>query len=81
MFVEHSGSRLLVFVRESEDQRLLVIHNMSQVEQVFTENIAGDNLLYGNDFLSVVDEDTMRIDALSTLIFEVTEEGIVISEE
>jgi len=80
-FIEHNGSRLLVFVRESEDQRLLVIHNMSQVEQVFTENIAGDNLLYGNDFLSVVDEDTMRIDALSTLIFEVTEEGIVISEE
>lgn len=81
MFVEHSGSRLLVFVRESEDQRLLVIHNMSQVEQVFTENILGDRLLYGGESLSIIDEDTMRIDALSTVIFEVTEEGIVISEE
>jgi len=80
-FIEHNGSRLLVFVRESEDQRLLVIHNMSQVDQVFTENIAGDTLLYGDSFLSIIDEDTMRIDALSTVIFEVTEEGIVLSEE
>lgn len=79
--VNYDGSRLLIFVRESNDQRVLVVHNMSQVAQTFTENIDMFTVIYGNDFIEILDQDTIRISPLSTLILEVDEASIVIHQE
>ncbi|MGS0972860.1 MAG: alpha-amylase family glycosyl hydrolase [Candidatus Izemoplasmataceae bacterium] len=79
--VEYDGSRLLVFIRESNDQTLLVIHNMSQVAQTFTENIGGFEVVYGLENINIVDQDTMMIDPLETLVIEISDEDVVISQE
>lgn len=79
--VEYDGNRLLVFIRESNDQTLLVIHNMSQVAQTFTENIGGFEVVYGLENINIVDQDTMMIDPLETLVIEISDEDVVISQE
>jgi glycosidase len=79
--VDQDGSRLLVFVRESSDQTLLVIHNMSQVDQTFEENLDDYQVIYGEDNMLVVDGQTITIEALKTVILEITEDGVLITEE
>jgi len=79
--VDQDGSRLLVFIRESSDQTLLVIHNMSQVDQTFEENLDDYQVIYGEDNMLVVDGETITIEALKTVILEITEDGVLITEE
>lgn len=81
LFVEHSGTRLLVFVRQSADQTVLVIHNMSQVAQTFTENVEYYSFVYGADNIDIIDEDTLTIAPLGTVVLEITDGNVVITEE
>lgn len=79
--VEYDGSRLLIFIRESNDQTVLVIHNMSQVAQTFTENLDSYTVLYGENDFEIIDQNTLTIDPLETLIFEIGDEEVIITQE
>jgi len=79
--VEYDGSRLLVFIRQSDDQTVLVIHNMSQVAQIFSENIDGYTILYGEEDIEVLNSNSISIDPLETLILEISEMNVVITQE
>jgi glycosidase len=79
--VEYDGSRLLVFIRQSDDQTVLVIHNMSQVAQIFSENIESYSILYGEEDIEVLNSNSISIDPLETLILEISEMNVVITQE
>lgn len=70
--VKTDNSNVMAYIRESEGQKLLVIHNLS--EETTSVNISGYELgavLYESSIGSMPDENTISISGISTMIVEV----------
>ncbi|MEC9484501.1 MAG: alpha-amylase family glycosyl hydrolase [Candidatus Izemoplasma sp.] len=79
MMVNNDHSRLLAYLMVADNQTLLIIHNMSQLEQSVSHTLSTHTVLYGSDTINLTDS-MLTLDPLESVVIEIDETDVTLTE-